>query len=190
MHIIPTTIETDFHKSATEKAENRNVVVGWTGSHSTTHYLTALENVLTDFWRSLQFDLLIISNQKPEWNIKKYQFVAWSKDHEIEQLDRMDIGIMPLENSEWEKGKCGFKALQYMAMGKPVIASNVGVNSEIIQHGMNGYLCDSLDDWTTYLLELIKDPAKREVMGNVGRETVISKYSVQANRASFLALFE
>jgi glycosyltransferase involved in cell wall biosynthesis len=108
---------------------------------------------------------------------------------EIQDLAQFDIGIMPLPNNEWAKGKCGFKALQYMALQIPTIASPVGVNSKIINHGKNGFLCLSQHEWEDCLAMLIENKTLREVMGKDGRAKIINHYSVSSNSSNFLSLF-
>ena len=103
---------------------------------------------------------------------------------------QIDIGVMPLQDSEWAKGKCGFKALQFHALEIPVIASPVGVNSNIIRHGINGFLCKTQDDWYNSILELINDAILRKQMGKAGRNQVIDQFSARSNTANFLSLFE
>ncbi|MCK5370526.1 MAG: glycosyltransferase family 4 protein, partial [Cyclobacteriaceae bacterium] len=134
--------------------------------------------------------IIIISNQKPDWDFEDYEFVPWNKEKEIEQLDQIDIGIMPLNDSPWEEGKCGFKALQYMAMSKPTIVSNIGVNKTIIEHGVNGFLCDNANDWKKNLIDLITSESLRKSIGEQGMKKVIESYSVESNTELFLSLFE
>ena len=188
--INPTTIDTEYHVSKFSESKDQKIVIGWTGTHSTTKYLDALISVFEKLQRKYDIDVQIISDQPPRWNFKNYSFVKWNSKHEIEQLDKIDIGIMPLENTEWEKGKCGFKALQYMALSKPVVASNVGVNVAIVEQGKNGFLAEHTNDWITYLTILIENPALRISMGKEGRKTVEAHYSVRSNFNRFLALFE
>jgi glycosyltransferase involved in cell wall biosynthesis len=113
---------------------------------------------------------------------------AWSSEREIEQLSDIDIGIMPLPDDEWTKGKCGFKGLQYMAMGVPAVMSAVGVNTEIIQHGENGFLALNDEEWFEILCQLIDSTELRKTIGGAGRKTVLEKYSVTANKHKYLSL--
>ena len=115
--------------------------------------------------------------------------MPWSVATEITDLSKFDIGIMPLTNDEWAKGKCGFKALQYMALEIPTVVSHVGVNNKIIQHGINGFLAGEAD-WLDCLEKLILDKELRKKIGAAGRETVINYYSVRSNSSTFLSLFE
>jgi glycosyltransferase involved in cell wall biosynthesis len=101
-----------------------------------------------------------------------------------------DIGIMPLPDDEWAKGKCGFKALQYMSLEIPAVVSPVGVNSEIVENGVQGFWCLSESEWFTRLEQLILNPEERKQMGRLGRQKVIQRYSVRSNTATFLSLFQ
>lgn len=190
IYINPTTIDISYHKPKTINTSNQQITIGWTGSHSTIKYLKPLESILKELDNRYSIKIMIISNQKPDWDFVNYDFIKWNKEKEIEQLDNIDIGIMPLDDSVWEKGKCGFKALQYMAMKKPAIVSNVGVNENIINHGLNGFLCNNPEDWLSYLTDLISSESLRKSMGEEGRKKVIESYSVQSNTDLFLSLFE
>ena len=121
---------------------------------------------------------------------KSLRFVPWSKETEIQDLLQFDIGLMPLTDDVWAKGKCGFKALQYMALCIPVLASPVGVNTIIIDDHINGFLCDSTTEWEENIQTLIEDQELRKRMGEKGREKVVQHYSVESNSSNFLSLFE
>lgn len=107
------------------------------------------------------------------------EFFDWSEDREVSLIQGMDIGIMPLPDTPWARGKCGYKLIQYMACGLPVIASPVGVNTEIVEHGVNGFLADSEAEWKTALDTLLGDLALRQGMGAAGRRKVEEHYSLQ-----------
>lgn len=190
VYINPTTIDSSYHKSKNRNSSNKHITIGWTGSHSTTKYLKSLVPILKKLKKLYSIKIIIISNQKPDWDFDDYDFITWNNEKEIEQLDNIDMGIMPLDDSVWEKGKCGFKALQYMAMKKPAIVSNVGVNKIIIDHGVNGFLCNTPEDWSKYLTRLISSESLRKSIGKQGREKMIESYSVQSNTRLFLTLFE
>ena len=102
----------------------------------------------------------------------------------------LDVGLMPLTDDVWTRGKCGFKALQYMALGIPAMASPVGVNTSIIDHGVNGFLCSSAAQWIAGLKELAGNPGLRQQMGRQGRKKIVDHYSVTSNTSTFLSLFE
>jgi glycosyltransferase involved in cell wall biosynthesis len=124
----------------------------------------------------------------PEYVRKFY----WNKETEIQDLMRFDIGIMPLKDSEWEKGKCGFKLIQYMALEIPAVASDVGVNGEIINDPKLGFLIEGNDkhNWKESLMTLLGNPELRREIGVAGRKRIEEKYSLQANKEKVLGLFE
>jgi len=195
-HVIlnPTTIDT-LHLHRREDYPNvkksNAITLGWTGSYSTVKYLRLLEPVLKHLERKyplLQF--LVIADREPDFPLSSLIYRPWSTASEIQDLMVVDIGIMPLPDDEWSKGKCGFKALQYMALQIPTVASRVGVNAEIITDHVNGFLCSSEQEWIEKLELLINDRAVRERVGKQGRNTVEINYSVVSNTSNFLSLFE
>jgi glycosyltransferase involved in cell wall biosynthesis len=189
----PTTIDTQklHNPSAIEIRKNgQELIIGWTGSHSTLPYLFLVEDTLHKIEERFPFvRFLVIANREPGLKLRGLRFIPWNLESEIADLSQMDIGIMPLPDDEWSKGKCGFKALQYMSLEIPVVASPVGVNSTIIRHGENGLLASSLQAWEESLTSLITDAALRKELGKKGRETVTAQYSVLSNSRNFLSLF-
>lgn len=170
--------------------DNSSVVIGWTGSHSTLKYLKSLETVLGKIEAKFeQVSFMVIADRKPEMRLRRLNFIPWNKETEVEDLFRLDIGIMPLPDDEWAKGKCGFKALQYMALGIPAVISPVGVNNTIIQHGVNGFLADTEQEWFEALSQLIEKKELRKNIGIKAIETVEKNYSVNSNKKRFLNLF-
>jgi glycosyltransferase involved in cell wall biosynthesis len=187
--VNPTTIDTaGLHNQIKDQA-NGDLVIGWTGTHSTINYLNLLLPVLQNLEEKHQFTFLVISDRKPAFHLNSLRFIPWNKASEREDLLSMHVGIMPLTDDPWARGKCGFKALQYMALGIPAVASPVGVNGDIIRHGENGYLCRTADEWKEVLTKLLGDADLRTRMGKSARNTVQSRYSVQANRLTFLRFF-
>jgi glycosyltransferase involved in cell wall biosynthesis len=193
--VNPTTIDANLTHNLTKDEliapnSNSRLVIGWTGSHSTLKYLKTIESILRSIeLRFEQVRFLVIADRRPQLNIPRLDFIKWNKESEVEDLLKIDIGIMPLPEDDWTKGKCGFKALQYMSIGIPAVASPVGVNTEIIAHGVNGFLCKTEEDWLQYLEKLVTDTNLRRVMGNEGRKKIISNYSVASNTSTFLGLF-
>ncbi|HEV8511851.1 MAG TPA: glycosyltransferase family 4 protein, partial [Cyclobacteriaceae bacterium] len=192
----PTTIDTlylhspELYKEVIASKSNDRVVIGWTGSHSTTKYLHEIESVMQNLEKKFSFlEFWIIADKIPELKLKMVQIKPWSKETEIIDLAQFDIGVMPLPDDEWANGKCGFKILQYMALQIPAVASPVGVNKQIIQSGTNGYLCSSLNDWENQLSELIEDKGLRNRIGFEARKTVVEKYSIVSNADRFISLF-
>lgn len=193
--VIPTTIDTSLKHNQLKAhlrtfLSNSSIVIGWTGSHSTLKYLNLAESVLKHLERKYhQVQFIVIADSKPKLDLVRLDFIKWNKESEVEDLLKIDIGIMPLPDDEWAKGKCGFKALQYMALEIPAVVSPVGVNTEIVNHGVNGFSCQTEEDWVQCLETLIMDPILRKKMGAEGRKKIISNYSVASNSSTFLSLF-
>lgn len=193
-HVVinPTTVDTRHHVPGGRTGmENPVITIGWTGTHSTLRYLQDLAVVFTKleaaFPSTVRF--LFIADRPPNLALKNMTFVPWSKDSEIADLRRMDIGVMPLSDDAWSRGKCGLKALQYMSLGIPAVASPVGVNREIVEDGITGYLCDTADSWLDRLTRLMEDAALRKKMGEAARQRIVDRYSTESNRSTFLSLF-
>jgi glycosyltransferase involved in cell wall biosynthesis len=193
--VNPTTIDTNLKHNLLKEhintsISNSSIVIGWTGSHSTLKYLNLVESVLKYLEKKYQqVQFLVIADSEPKLDLVRLDFIKWNKESEVEDLLKIDIGIMPLPEDDWTKGKCGFKALQYMSLGIPAVASPVGVNTEIIDNGENGFLCQSEEDWLQCLEKLISDAKLRKKTGIGGRKKIISNYSVASNSSTFLGLF-
>jgi glycosyltransferase involved in cell wall biosynthesis len=194
VEVIPTVVDTDVHSSYSNSTlrepQSDKQVVGWTGSHSTLFYLDIIIPVIQRLQEKYDFNFLVIANKDPKPDVKNYQFVKWNRASEINDLQKIDIGIMPLENTEWARGKCGFKLIQYGAIGIPSVSSPVGVNSEIIQDGVNGFLASREEEWHDQLETLIIDPQRRQSMGRAARNKIVSNYSSKAIQPFFLNLFK
>ena len=153
-------------------------------------YLNELQPVLQQLEQKYpQIKILVIADQPPRLSLTTVCFIRWSPETEVKDLSKIDIGIMPLPDDEWSKGKCGFKALQYMSLGKPALVSPVGVNTKIVDHGINGYHCSTADEWLNRIEYLLKRKDVCADMGKRGREKVINHYSVASNTFNFLSLF-
>jgi glycosyltransferase involved in cell wall biosynthesis len=187
--INPTTINTDYHK-ALEKSDSGKIVIGWTGTHSTLPYLKLVLPVLNELSKEYNFELLVISNQKPDFDVHYMRFIPWRKSSEIEDLNKMDIGVMPLSDDIWSNGKCGFKLLQYMAIKKPTVASPVGVNKKLLHESEAGYSANNEKEWEDKLLKLLNDQELREELGKKGQEYIKKRYSVNSNKHNFLSLIK
>ncbi|HTJ48652.1 MAG TPA: glycosyltransferase family 4 protein [Cyclobacteriaceae bacterium] len=192
--INPTTVDTDHEHNpslADFSVKRKNITIGWTGSHSTLKYLTEIVPCLQKIQQLYPTaEFLVIADKRPTLDLKSFNFIFWNKETEIQDLASIDIGIMPLPDDEWAKGKCGFKAIQYMSLNIPSLVSNVGVNSTIVDHNINGFLCETQDDWFKYLDQLLRNENLRQVMGKQGRQKIICHYSVRSNSSNFLSLFE
>ena len=188
--INPTTIDTQNLHIGLKNQHAEDVVIGWTGTHSTLKYLKDLLpvlNILANEYPQLSF--CVISNQPPDFELPRLGFIPWKKETEIQNLLRFHIGLMPLTADQWSEGKCGFKALQYMALGIPPVLSPVGVNKEIVRHNKSGYFAEKPEEWLHYLSSLIENPSLRERIGTEARQAVTARFSVAANAGNFLTLF-
>lgn len=191
VEVIPTTIDTDLY-TPHRKFLKSKINIGWSGSKTTVDHfkeaIPALERVKQKYGDKIEFT--VIGDGSYRYENLGIIGKSWSLDKEVSDLQEFDIGIMPLPDDEWSKGKCGLKGLQYMALEIPTIMSPVGVNTEIIQHKINGFLASTSDEWFDCLGILIENPELRQQIGIMGRKKVVEYYSVFANSERFLSLFE
>ena len=189
--ILPTTLDSRKFVKAPKKNHDDCITIGWTGTHSTLAYLSPIIGVIKNITeQNPNIVFRIICNKEPEWEMPNMQFVRWNKDTEVEDLSGIDIGLMPLPATDWARGKCGFKILEYFSMGIPAIASPVGINKEIIHHGINGYLCTNEREWKEHINLLLESKGLRDQMGQNGRRMVRKAYSPEVYNTIFLGLFE
>ena len=190
--VIPTPIDTDKYLPLKSKNnEKKEVVIGWIGSITTASFLNILKNVFIVL--SYRFPAIKFKIVGAEFNgSEKLDVInkVWRLNEEINDLQDFDIGIMPVPDNEWTKGKCGFKAILYMSMGIPCICSPVGMNKQIISDGINGFLSFSEKEWIEKLSILIKNPEERREIGIRGRKTVKEHYSLAVNIPKYLAVIK
>lgn len=187
---ISSTINTDTYQPVNRYANDTIITLGWSGSHSTVRMLKTILPVFTELKKKIHFKLLIMGSTNFE-NIEgvDIETTEWSEEKEIETLQRMDIGLYPLPlDEEWVKGKSGLKALQYMALGIPTIASNLGCNDRVIENGVSGFLVTTHEEWVEKILLLANDPGLREQMGKAARHRVEKLYSIKANAPVYLSI--
>jgi glycosyltransferase involved in cell wall biosynthesis len=183
--IVPSVIDTSVYappKGIRHPGE-KEVVIGWTGTDPNRGDLRPMKPLFD--WLGENFPdetvLRTIGRRPLEMETKlRVDFVPWTIDSGRRALQDFDIGIMPLEDTEWNRGKCGFKLIQYMAVGIPAVATPIGVNQEIILDGQTGYLASSVDEWKEMISRLIERKDLRRRMGVLGRKRVISHYSVHS----------
>ncbi|MBP9081279.1 MAG: glycosyltransferase family 4 protein [Flavobacteriales bacterium] len=190
VQVVATTIDTDEYLPRTERPEGP-VVIGWSGSITTIRHfkyaVPALLKLKAKYGDRIAFRVVGDGNfHHAELGITG---LPWRKESELDDLRAMDIGIMPLPDDEWARGKCGLKGLQYMALGIPTLMSPVGVNTEIIQHGVNGFLPASEVEWVDQISRLVEDADLRARLGAEARRTVEERYSVKAWQGTYLKLF-
>lgn len=177
--ILPTGLDTDKYVCGSGGNEGDAVLVGWMGTSGNLPYLDEPMEALTPHVGPIQFS--VVSNARYEGVGKDVTFwSAWSPELEVRQLQAMHIGLMPLHDTEYTRGKCGFKILQYMACGVVPVASDVGANAEIIEHGMDGFLVRKPEEWAEYVLRLAHDPDLREKMAQAARRKVVAEFDIKA----------
>ena len=189
VRILPTTIDTDEYRPIEPGGATGRVCIGWTGSVTTIKHFSlavpALRRVKERFGERVYFKVI----GDPDYRNEELDVegVPWRAETEVADLSEVDIGIMPLPDDAWSRGKCGLKGLQYMGLALPTIMSPVGVNEEIIADGENGYLASSEDEWVEKLERLVESADLRRQLGKAARETVVQRYSVESHRGEYLA---
>jgi len=188
---LPTVIDLERYPRpdfSETKEPNPVPVIGWIGSPATTHYLEHVRTALAQVCASGQARLRLVGARDPHWGDVAYEIVPWAHDSEAALLAGFDIGIMPLPDTPWERGKCGYKLIQYMACGKAVLASPVGVNRQIVVPEHNGLLAESTQQWVQALQRLLRDAALRQRMGAAGRVLVEQHYCLQVTAPRLIEL--
>lgn len=177
--IVPTVVDTERFTPRDAKPPSTEVVVGWIGSPSTSVYLRDL----VDVWQAVigpgTARLVLVGSGPIDLGPTPVTVVPWREADEIAAVQSFDIGVMPLRDDPWSKGKCGFKLIEYMACGVPVVASPVGVNAQIVTHGHNGFLCATPQEWVASLRRLIDDVALRKQLGARARDAAVATWSLK-----------
>lgn len=182
VRIIPTTIDTDFHRPDPSRRNKDVLTIGWSGSITTIKHFESALDCLRIIKRKYgdRICFAVMGDAGYSNSELGIQGIAWSSQTEVDTLNTFDIGIMPLPDDEWAKGKCGLKGLSYMALEIPTIMSPVGVNTAIIQDGENGFLASTLEEWVEKISKLIESEELRQYLGKEARKTVLERYSVVA----------
>jgi glycosyltransferase involved in cell wall biosynthesis len=179
--MIPTCVDTERYAPRSGSHDGVRVV-GWIGSPTTALYLRQLLPVLQRVRQDHPFVLRVSGAGEPiEAPGIDVDNQRWALEREVTLFNTCDVGVYPLTDDEWSKGKCGFKAIEFMACGVPVVAAAVGVNREIIEDGVNGFLASTEDEWVDKLGRLLSDPALRARLAAAGRRTVEERYSLRVN---------
>ena len=190
--VIPTTVDTSKY-TVEERGPNNVPVIGWTGSYSTVKHLLTIAGALRRLAARERFRLRVVG--PPAVTLAGLEgldldVVPWRSETEVEDLRAIDVGVMPLPDDRWSRGKCGMKALQYMGLSIPTVCSPVGVNTEIIHDGENGLLASNEDEWVEKLSLLLRSPQLRESLGRAGRATVEARYSAVVQAPRVFKIFE
>jgi glycosyltransferase involved in cell wall biosynthesis len=190
--LLPTVVDATLYcPASTAPRTSEPLTIGWIGSPSTWPYVKPLMPLLQELAQEFGLVIRIVgAGIGAEANsFHGLELVDWSEDNEIDQVRSMDIGIMPLPEEDWAKGKSGYKLIQYMACGLPVVASPVGVNVRLLEGGDVGFLATGIPEWRDALIRLVKDPGLRERLGIAGRRRVEAHYSVQRHAPRLIKLF-
>jgi len=178
VELVPTVVDLERYR-ADRGSDGRAFTIGWIGSPSTAKYLARLAPVLAGFCRAHDARLVVVGAREVSLDHVQVELKPWSEATEVEDILGFDVGIMPLPDDPWERGKCGYKLIQYMACARPVIASPVGANRQIVEHGVNGFLATTDDEWRSALEMLYAAPELRARLGAAGRRKVQTAYSTR-----------
>lgn len=180
VEIVPTVVDTKDYSRRCEPFSKKAVTIGWIGTPSTwAAYMAPMMPLLAQAAEDAGARISAIGAGRAAGHHSLVDNFSWTEESEVARIQAMDVGIMPLTDTPWARGKCGYKLIQYMACGIPVIASPVGVNAEIVEHGVNGFLASSGSEWKEALRTLLHNPDLRARMGDAGRRKVEREYSLQ-----------
>ena len=187
VHVVPTTIDLNQYRVQPTLDAESPLVITWSGSFSTLVHLEHMRDVLRKLGARRKVRLRVICNRPPDRPFEGVdtEFVPWSERDEVSAVGATHCGIMPLPDDEFSRGKCGLKALQFMATGRPVVVSPVGVNTQIVNSGVNGIVASTADDWIQAFEALAASPDLRERLGCAGRRTVEERFSAEIGAAGF-----
>jgi glycosyltransferase involved in cell wall biosynthesis len=186
--VLPTSIDTAAYRTTTATAADPPTVV-WIGSPENLIYLEMIRPALARLTvRHPTLKLRVICSQFPRWPEINVESIVWSSASEAGSLAAAHIGVMPLTDDAWSRGKCAFKLLQYMAAGLPCVASPIGANTEAVIDGINGFHARTVDDWERSLQALIESPELRARFGASGRAHVESRYAMHRYQERYLEL--
>lgn len=188
---LPTAVNFEKYKDLRPKKRSlqQPPIIGWIGQQSTAYNLKPLRHIFEKLVaeESASLSLIGIDGKFLDFPVTSFH---WSEDSEVDNIAKFDIGIMPLQDGPFERGKCGYKLIQYMSCGIPVIGSGVGENIHIIDHGVNGFIANNSVDWAKYLQTLINDPDLRVKMGTAGREKILKEYRTYITAPQLADLFK
>ncbi len=181
--LLPTVIDPIRYQLEPQSSADQPLpTIGWIGSPSTLKYLLSMLPILEKLHQVHAFRLIVVNDPKTKLDYSgSFEIIPWSEDTEVASIQKMDIGIMPLEDSPWERGKCAYKLIQYMACGKPVVATPIGMNTEVVKQGKNGFLASTEQEWIDSLTQLLTNSPLRQSLGANGHRLIQEKYTLQKN---------
>jgi glycosyltransferase involved in cell wall biosynthesis len=178
VELLPTAIDTERFAPHRRSAAS-NPSVGWVGHSGNLPYLESLAEPLREISRRhADFRLIVVSDSQPRISGVEVEYRRWSLENEVACFDGIRVGVMPLEDTPWARGKCAFKAIQYMALGLPCVASPVGANRDLVTDGANGFLADSTSEWIEAIDALLSSEELSRRIAAEGRRTVVERYSL------------
>ena len=179
VEVLPTVVNTKQYTSIRQIGSDI-VRIGWIGTPLNRYHLETVRTALSELAKERRFELIVVGLNEPlNWDSPLIRHIKWQLKDELNYFAQFDIGIMPLKDSAFSRGKCAFKLIQYMAAGLPVVASPVGANSEVVSHNRNGFLARNDEDWVSMLRTLIDDPVLRCTIGEAGQKLVQRRYCTQ-----------
>ena len=184
---LPSVIDIDRYQVA-NRSESDEFTIGWMGTPTTAGFMSAIAAPLAQFCRNGGRRVTIVGAKEIALPDVPVTYKAWSEDSEAADIASFDVGVMPLPDDPWSNGKCGYKLIQYMACGVPVVASPVGINSQIVDHGGNGFLATTSEDWFVALEAMAKSGEMRREMGMKARKRVVDSYCLQVTAPLLLAV--
>lgn len=164
--------------------------IGWTGTHSTLSFLDSLQPILAEVSKKRNIVLSVIANKEYQMKNVPTRFTFWKQETEVKDLHQFQIGLYPIPADEWSLGKSSLKALTYMSIAIPFVATAYGTNYRIMEDGVQGYLASTHQQWVDRIIRLIDDPSLRKQMGLAGRQRVEEKFSIKTNFPSYLQVFK
>jgi glycosyltransferase involved in cell wall biosynthesis len=185
---ISSTVNTNVYRPKTDYCTKDKFVIGWSGSHSTSKYLHLMDGVFRELAKKHSFTLLVMGDAGFTLDGVEVKALPWKEEYEVEIIGRFDVGVYPLPDEEWVYGKSGLKAIQYMALGVPTLATAIGANFRVIENGVSGFLLKTEQEWIEALNKLIEDAELRKRIGKEGRKRVEELFSVQKNKDKYLKI--
>jgi len=190
VEVIPTVVDLARYSAGQAAFDSSVFTIGWIGSPSTAKYLHIIAPALAEVCRNGAARVRLIGSGNIDLPNVPVDVLPWHEETEVEDICGFDVGIMPLPDDPWARGKCGFKLIQYMACGLPVVASPVGVNAVMVTEGQNGYLATTIDEWVKALQSLQADKDLRRRLGAEGRKRVEERYALQVTSPQLVRLLE
>ncbi len=188
--IVPTVVNTEEVHNIMQKQQVAMPAVGWTGSFSTLLYLDIIVPALQSLQTKVPFEFVVIADKDPKLPLKYYRFIKWNAETEVADLLNFHIGLMPLTDDEITRGKCGFKAIQYMSLGIATIVSPVGMNTTLITDGVDGFYATDKLGWEEKISLLLQDASLRKKLSDAARTKIEEHFSVASTKQIFISLFQ